>query len=136
LLGVIGAGFVLLIPVKGFTLMDALYVTFLDAAGAAVTNQNYATAEKWAQFLQTFAGMAFVPLVTALIVGARLPRAAGSGQPPLSGHVIVAGLGNVGARIVGQLHDLGIDVVGVDKSAEAAGAPLAKRLGIRVVIGE
>jgi Trk K+ transport system NAD-binding subunit len=136
LLGVIGAGFGLLILVKGFTPMDALYVTFLDAAGAAVTNQNYATAEKWAQFLQTFAGMAFVPLVTALIVGARLPKAVGSGQPPLSGHVIVAGLGNVGARIVGQLHDLGIDVVGVDKSAEAAGAPLAKRLGIRVVIGE
>jgi Trk K+ transport system NAD-binding subunit len=34
------------------------------------------------------------------------------------------------------LHDLGIDVIGVDKSAEAAGAPLAKQLGIRVVIGE
>ena len=135
LLGIIGAGFALLIPVKGITPMDALYVTALDAAGAAVTTPSYPAVEKWAQFLQTFAGMAFLPLVTALIVGARLPRATGSG-PPLSGHVIVAGLGTVGARIVGQLHDLGIDVVAVDKDAEAAGAPLARQLGIRVVIGE
>jgi Trk K+ transport system NAD-binding subunit len=50
--------------------------------------------------------------------------------------VIVAGLGTVGARVIEQLHDLGIDVVGVDKSPEAAGIPVAKRLGIRVVIGE
>jgi Trk K+ transport system NAD-binding subunit len=50
--------------------------------------------------------------------------------------VIVAGLGTVGARVIGQLHDLGIDVVGVDKSAEAAGAPLAKRLGVPLIIGE
>jgi Trk K+ transport system NAD-binding subunit len=50
--------------------------------------------------------------------------------------VIVAGLGNVGTRIVGQLHDLGVDVVGVDKDEDAAGVRLARRLGLRVVIGE
>jgi Trk K+ transport system NAD-binding subunit len=136
LIVVIAAGFALLTGVKGITPMSAVYVTFLDAAGAAVTNPHYGGPEKWAQFLQTFAGMAFLPLVTALIVGARLPSAAGSVPPPLSGHVIVAGLGTVGARVVGQLHDLGIDVVGVDKSADAAGVPLAKRLGVRIVIGE
>ena len=135
LLAIIGAGFVLLIPVKGISPLSALYVTALDAAGAAVTTPGYPALEKWAQFLQTFAGMAFLPLVTALIVSARLPRAAGSAQP-LTGHVIVAGLGTVGARVIGQLHDLGIDVVGVDKSADAAGAPLAKRLGIPLIIGE
>jgi len=136
LIVVIAAGFALLTGVRGITPMSAVYVTFLDAAGAAVTNPHYGGAYKWAQFLQTFAGMAFLPLVTALIVGARLPSAAGSGPAPLSGHVIVAGLGTVGARVVGQLHDLGIDVVGVDKSADAAGVPLAKRLGVRIVIGE
>ena len=50
--------------------------------------------------------------------------------------MIVAGLGSVGTRIVGQLHDLGVDVVGIDKDADAAGTALARRLGIRVVIGE
>ena len=34
--------------------------------------------------------------------------------------------GSVGARIIGQLHDLGVEVVGVDKSAEATGMPLAR----------
>jgi Trk K+ transport system NAD-binding subunit len=135
LLSVIVAGFALLAGLAGFSPVNGLYVTFMDAAGAALTNPSYGSAYKWAQFLQTFGGMALLPVATALIVGARLPSAAGSRQP-LSGHVIVAGLGTVGARVVGQLHDLGIDVVGVDKSAEAAGAPLAKRLGIPLVIGE
>ncbi len=116
--------------------MTALYLTLLDAAGAAVTDPSLPSAEKFAQFLLTFDGMAFLPLVTAAIVGSRIPGVAAAARPPLSNHVIVAGLGAVGARIIGQLHDLGIEVVGVDKSAEATGMPLAQRLGIRVVIGE
>jgi Trk K+ transport system NAD-binding subunit len=108
----------------------------LDAAGAALTGPGVKPIEEVAQFLLTFDGLAFLPLVTALIVSARLPGAAAASQPPLGGHVIVAGLGNVGTRIIEQLHDLGIDVVGVDKNAEAEGIPVAKRLGVRVVIGE
>src|SRR5258708_23094856 len=54
----------------------------------------------------------------------------------MSDPVIVAGLGNVGTRILGQLHGLGIGVVCVDKDADAAGVPLARRLGLRVVTGE
>jgi Trk K+ transport system NAD-binding subunit len=80
--------------------------------------------------------MAILPLVTAAIVGARISRIAPSARMPVTGHVIVAGVGAVGTRVIGQLHDLGIDVVGVDKSADATGMPLAQRLGIRVVIGE
>ena len=54
----------------------------------------------------------------------------------MADHVIVAGLGNVGTRIVGQLHDLGVDVVCIDKREDAAGMAMARRLGVRVVIGE
>jgi Trk K+ transport system NAD-binding subunit len=42
----------------------------------------------------------------------------------------------VGTRIAGMLHDLGIDVVCVDKSENASGLAMARRLGMRVVIGE
>ncbi len=136
LLAVLAAGFALLAAAAGFTPLTALYLTLLDAAGAAVTEPSLSSAEKVAQVLLTFDGMAFLPLVTAAVVSARLPGAVRSGQPPPSGHVIVAGLGSVGARIIGQLHDLGLDVVGVDKDADAIGMPLARRLGIRVVIGE
>jgi Trk K+ transport system NAD-binding subunit len=136
LVAVLGAGFALLAGPVGFSPMTALYLTLLDAAGAAVTDPTLPSAEKFAQFLLTFDGMAFLPVVTAAIVGARIPGAAAAARPPVSNHVIVAGLGTVGARIIGQLHDLGIDVVGVDKTADATGMPLAQRLGIRVVIGE
>lgn len=134
--GVLAVGFAMLTLGRHDPVLTALYLTLLDAAGAAQTGPKVGRFEEVAQFLLTFDGLAFLPLVTALIVSARLPAAAAASQPPPGGHVIVAGLGNLGTRIIEQLHDLGIDVVGVDKSAEAEGLPVAKRLGIRVVIGE
>jgi len=136
LTAILAVGFALLTLGRHYSALTALYLTMLDAAGAALTGPGVKPIEKVAQFLLTFDGLAFLPLVTALIVSARLPGAAAASQPRLGGHVIVAGLGNVGTRIIEQLHDLGIDVVGVDKNAEAEGIPVAKRLGIRVVIGE
>jgi Trk K+ transport system NAD-binding subunit len=135
LAGALVAGFSLLFGPRGLSLPTSLYLTMLDAAGAAQTGAKVNSFEKVAQFLLTFDGMAILPLVTAAIVGARI-SARTAAKAPIAGHVIVAGLGAVGTRIIGQLHDLGIDVVGVDKSAEATGMPLAQRLGIRVVIGE
>src|SRR5258708_29408272 len=107
----------------------------MDAGGSAVSAPTLASSEKIAQVLLTFAGVAVLPLVTAAIVGARIPGAMASAPPP-TGHVIVAGLGEIGTTIVGQLHDLGIEVVCIDKKADATGIPLARRLGVRVVIGE
>jgi Trk K+ transport system NAD-binding subunit len=136
LTAILAVGFALLILGRHYSALTALYLTMLDAAGAALTGPGVKPIEKVAQFLLTFDGLAFLPLVTALIVSARLPGATVASQSPLGGHVIVAGLGNVGTRIIEQLHDLGVDVVGVDKSADAEGIPVATRLGIRVVIGE
>ena len=136
LIAVLAVGFVLLATVVHYSFGTALYLTFLDAAGAAVTNPALSTPEKVAQFLLTFDGMAFLPLVTAVVVGARLTGSLRGRERPVSDHVIVAGLGNVGTLVLGQLHDLGVDVVCVDKSENAAGIPLARRLGLRVVIGE
>jgi Trk K+ transport system NAD-binding subunit len=136
LTAVLGAGFALLFAAANFSWVNSLYLTLLDGAGAAVTDPSLPAAEKLAQVLVTFDGMAFLPVVTAVIVGARLPRSPDRDQAPLAGHVIVAGLGTVGARVVGLLRDLGIDVVAVDKSPDAAGLPLARRLGARIVIGE
>jgi Trk K+ transport system NAD-binding subunit len=136
LAGVLVVGFVLLATAGRFSVGNALYLTLLDAAGTAVTSPALSTPEKVAQFLLTFDGMAFLPLVTAAVVGARLTGSAVGTDRPLSDHVIVAGLGNVGTRIVGQLHDLGVDVVCVDKSETASGLAMARRLGLKVVIGE
>jgi len=136
LFAVLVGGFVLLITAGGFAPGNAVYLTFLDAAGAAVSDPQLGTPEKVAQILLTFDGMAFLPVVTAAVVGARLTGSLRWKERPVSGHVIVAGLGNVGTRIAGQLHDLGVGVVCVDKDEHAAGVPLARRLGLRVVIGD
>jgi Trk K+ transport system NAD-binding subunit len=136
LIAILGVGFTLLATAVHYSVGNALYLTFLDAAGAAVTDPAKRTPEKVAQFLLTFDGLAFLPLVTAAVVGARLTGSVHGRDRPVSDHVIVAGLGNVGTRILGQLHDLGIGVVCVDKDPGAAGIPLARRLGLRVVIGE
>ena len=61
LFAVLVTGFTLLATAAGYSLTNALYLTFLDAAGAAVTNPGLAGPEKVAQFLLTFDGMAFHP---------------------------------------------------------------------------
>jgi Trk K+ transport system NAD-binding subunit len=133
---VLVAGFVLLATASRFSVLDAAYLTFLDAAGAAVSNPTLPGPEKLAQVLLTFDGMAFLPVITAAVVGARLTGSLRGRERPLHQHVIVVGLGNVGTRVVGQLHDLGIDVACVDRNASAMGMALARRLGLRVVVGE
>src|SRR5262249_19259594 len=72
LLAVLAAGFGLLATAGGFSAGNALYLTFLDAAGAAVSDPALSTSEKVAQFLLTFAGLVFIPAVTAAVVSARL----------------------------------------------------------------
>jgi Trk K+ transport system NAD-binding subunit len=136
LIGVFIGGFLLLAIPGPFSVTNALYLTLLDAAGAAVSDPHLAAPEKIAQTMLTFAGLAILPLVTAAVVGARLTGSVHGRERPLSEHVIVAGLGNVGTRIAAQLHDLGVDVVCVDKDENAAGVPLARRLGLKVVTGE
>jgi Trk K+ transport system NAD-binding subunit len=136
LIAVLGVGFALLTTVPKNNVPNALYLTFLYAAGTASPETGLSIPDKIAQFLLTFDGLAFLPLVTAVVVGARLTGSLRGGDRPVSGHVIVAGLGNVGTRVLGQLHDLGVGVVCVDKSENAAGVPLARRLGLKVVIGE
>jgi Trk K+ transport system NAD-binding subunit len=130
------SGFALLATAGGFSLTNAAYLTSLDAAGAAVSDPALSGPEKVAQVMLTFDGMALLPVLTAAVVGARLTGSLRTGDRPHSHHVIVVGLGHVGTRAAGQLHDLGFDVVCVDKNESAPGIGLARRLRMGVVIGE
>ena len=86
--------------------------------------------------LLTVDGMALLPLVTAIIVGARLTGTIRGEPRPRGGHVIVVGGGDVGTRVTGGLHDLGFDVVLIDQDAKARGVAFARNLGMPVVIGD
>ncbi len=136
LLMVAVAGFLLLLQVRIYSATDAVYLTIMDITGSALTGYKITGPEKLSQILLTIDGMALLPLVTAIIVGARLTASIRGDRRPRGGHVIVAGLGNVGMRVVGELHDLGFDVTCIDRNPEALGIPLARRLGLPVVLGE
>jgi Trk K+ transport system NAD-binding subunit len=135
LLAVILIGFALLASAR-YPISDALYLTLMDLTGSALTNPALSGAEKISQVLLTVDGMAFIPVVTAIVVGARLTGSVRRPPRPAGDHIIVVGLGNVGSSVTGQLHDLGFDVVCVDNNPNAQGIGMARQLGLPVVIGD
>jgi Trk K+ transport system NAD-binding subunit len=135
LLTVIAVGFGLL-AVAHYSISNTVYLTLMDLTGSALTNPKFSGAEKISQVLLTLDGMAFIPVITAIVVGARLTGSVRRAPRPPGGHVIVVGLGNVGTAVTGQLHDLGFDVVCVDNDPSAAGISMARQLGVPVVIGD
>jgi Trk K+ transport system NAD-binding subunit len=116
--------------------MEALYLTVMDMTGSAFTGRGVSGTEEVAQVLLTLDGMAVIPVITAIVVGARLTGSVRRAPRPPGGHVIVVGLGNVGTAVTGQLHDLGFDVVCVDNRPDAPGIGMARNLGLPVVIGD
>jgi Trk K+ transport system NAD-binding subunit len=137
LLGGIAAGFLLLLAAAAhYSVSNALYLTLMDLTGSALTNAALSGPEKVSQVVLTLDGMAFIPVITAIVVGARLTGSVRRAPRPPGGHVIVVGLGNVGTSVTGQLHDLGFDVVCVDDNPDAPGIPMARQLGLPVVIGD
>ncbi|GAA4616488.1 NAD-binding protein [Actinoallomurus liliacearum] len=122
----------------GFTY--SLYLVLLDIAGAANPDPDLSGAAKVTQVIITLGGLALVPAITAAVVDA-VVRARLAGplerlRDPISGHVVVVGLGGVGLRVVSQLHDLGVPVVCVEADEDAVGVPLARRLGLPIVFGD
>jgi Trk K+ transport system NAD-binding subunit len=139
LVALLGLGTVLFASVGGASWSDALYLTLLDAAGAAQPDTGLSAANKITQTMVTIVGISIIPVVTATVVDAvvtsRLHTALGRLRP-IAAHVIVVGLGTVGARVVAQLHDLGVPVVCVDSEEHAYGVSLAREIGAPIVVGD
>jgi Trk K+ transport system NAD-binding subunit len=134
--------------VLGFVLMataghagwgGAVYQTLLDAAGDAIPDRALRPFGKIVQLVITLSGLALIPVATAVVVDGlvRARLADPAPDPSMFGdHVVVVGLGNVGTRVVAQLHDLGVPVICVDADENARGVSLARRLGVPVVFGD
>jgi voltage-gated potassium channel Kch len=63
----------------------------------------------------------FFSMVTDAIVAARVEQALGRRKTPLSDHIVVVGLGDVGTRVAEELHRAGEGVVAVERDAEHEG---------------
>lgn len=137
---VVVLGFLLAKVDKTNNFGDAIYVTLVTTLVGADPETDKEPLAKVMQVVLNLAGLALIPLITAAvvdgIVNARLALHAGRIQTDRSGHVVVVGLGNVGTRVMRRLNDLGIEVVAIDKNPEARGVPVARRLGIPLIIGD
>lgn len=139
LVTVVAAGTVLT-RADGLGLWDSVYVTLLTVITGAEPDDKRGMLEQIAQVALTVGGLALIPLITAVVVeavvNARLAVAEGRLRIPREGHVIVVGLGNVGTRVIRQLHDLGVEMVAVDKDSDARGASVAREHGIPMIVGD
>ncbi|SCL62827.1 Trk K+ transport system, NAD-binding component [Micromonospora citrea] len=119
---------------------DSLYLTLVTTLSGQDPDPNKPVAQQVMQVVLNLAGLALIPLITAVvvdgIVNARLALHSGRIQPERSRHVVVVGLGNVGTRVMAQLCDFGVEVVAIDKVPEPRGAALARRLGVPLIVGD
>ena len=129
------SGFALL-ATAGHAPSDVIYLGIMDMTGSALTATSNVGPEKAAQILLTVDGMALLPLMTAIIVGARLTGRVRGEPRARGGHVIVVGGGDIGTRVAGGLHDLGFDIALIDQNPAARGVAFARNLGLPVVIGD
>ncbi|NUR29782.1 MAG: TrkA family potassium uptake protein [Catenulispora sp.] len=119
---------------------DTVYNAIGTAIGGIQLDEHYTTWQRVLQLTIGGAGLALIPLLTALVVEgmvrARLAVAQVRLTQPHSGHIVVAGLGGVGTRVLRLLHDRGVDVVAIAHDEQARGVPLARELNIPLVFGD
>ncbi|MGH8792547.1 MAG: NAD-binding protein [Stackebrandtia sp.] len=118
----------------------AAYVATLAAAGGIDPDLTAPAVEKFAHVMMAVSGALLVPVFTAAIVENMVSRKLAVDQGrlrgPISDHIIVVGLGNVGIQVATQLHNLGVPVVAVEDDAQSQGVDAARHMGIPVVYGD
>lgn len=127
-------------PNNQFGWLQSAYVVVLTAAGGIDPDLKALFAEKFAHVLVSISGVLLVPVFTASIVenmvGRRLAAETGRLRGPISDHVIVVGLGNVGTRVAVQLRNLGVPVVAIERNERCHGMDVARSQDIPVVHGD
>ncbi len=135
---VLVAGTVALAAIERVNLWQAFYLTLLTALGGGSADLHASGVVQVVGAVLVVVGVLLVPALTAavveVVVKARLAVAAGGLTEPVADHVVVVGLGNVGTRVITELHAFGAEVVAVDKAADARGVQVARELGIPVII--
>lgn len=116
---------------------EAVYVTVLTALGSGQTEVGTATYLQVANLIVAVAGVALIPFITAAVVETIVTTRWDSLRAlAYARHVVVIGLGNVGTRVIQQLHDLGLPVVALDRRPDSRGAQVTRQLGIPFIVGD
>ncbi|MGW7451092.1 potassium channel family protein [Streptomyces sp. NPDC054787] len=120
--------------------LHAAYITLLDIFAINDPAVEEPTERQVLQILAGFVGLLLLPVLVAAALEAlgAFRTATVLRRPPrgLSGHVVLLGLGKIGARVLARLRELDIPVVCVESDPEARGLALARRLRVPVVLGD
>ncbi|WP_433055378.1 potassium channel family protein [Dactylosporangium sp. CS-033363] len=140
LLAMLVAGTWVIAHYKHISWWNAAYVTLLAELTGASPELESHWQEKLVTTLLGLVNVALIPVITAAVVeavvNARLAIALGRLREPVSGHVVVVGLGNVGTRVMHSFVDLGIPVVVIDRNENARGAVAARTRGVPFIVGD
>lgn len=128
----------------GKSLADALFLTVTVLTGGYGDIDEFKDSEtdffvKLIASILTICGAALVGLVYGMVTDKLLSSRIGLGGLPVipkAGHVVVAGLGHVGYRIVQLLQQMGYDVVAIERNPQNPFVESARQDGIPVVIGD
>ncbi|WP_432834301.1 NAD-binding protein [Dactylosporangium sp. CA-092794] len=140
LIGMLAAGTAVIAHYKHVSWWNAAYVTLLSELTGASPDLESHWPEKLVTTLLGLVNVALIPVITAAVVeavvNARLAIALGRLREPLSDHVVVVGLGNVGTRVMHSFVDLGVPVVAIDRNQNARGAQAARDRGVPFIVGD
>ena len=120
--------------------LRALYdATRTTATISAPALEDKAWLLLWATFaalaVLTFTAMFAAGIVNYLLSG-RHVALLGRRVAPRGGHVVVAGMGQVGLRLAEELQALGVAVIGIEVNANARSLQFARAKGIPVIVGD
>ncbi len=126
----------------GLTLVDALFysvTTVTTGAPSDIAPRGSGVAVKLYACLVMLLGSAVVAIlfsiITDFLVAARFRQLLGRERIPEKGHVVVAGLGNVGYRVVQELRRAGASVVAIEREASGEFVEAVRSLA-PVVVGD
>ncbi|MGK2877951.1 MAG: NAD-binding protein [Solirubrobacterales bacterium] len=126
------------------TILEAIYFTF--ETGATVGFGDFSFADQ-SSAMQVFAILLIIfstvivslifAFITNLLVSRRIEQSLGQGQVhEFRGHTVLIGLGSVGMRVIEGLREQGRDVAVIERNADNSYIPLARSLGVPVIIGD
>jgi Trk K+ transport system NAD-binding subunit len=129
---------------RHMSVIDAFYFTVETVTTIGYGDFSFANQAQWLRIYAiglmiagvTLAAVMFA-LITNLLVSRRIAEALGRGNVGrMRAHVVVVGLGAVGARVVEGLVAAGTSVIVVDRDEDNRYLAQARSLGVPVVIGD
>lgn len=126
------------------SLLEAIYFTFETGATVGFGDFSFA---KQSDAMQIF-GIGLIvtstvivslifAFITNLLVSRRIEQSLGQGMVhEFEGHTVLIGLGSVGMRVIEGLRDQGRDVAVIERDSDNRYVPLARSLGVPVILGD